>query len=111
MKKFFSTIVILLAVMSAWAVPARRDAFAVEQPNGDTLMVRLVGDERWHAYLTEDGFLIKKNSEGYYCYAKWEDQKQATKVAVATKHVAKNALQRTRFRKRWINRHIPNLFN
>lgn len=41
------------------------------QPNGDTIYVRLHGDERKHWMTLEDGVtLVKENKKGYICYAK-----------------------------------------
>ena len=59
--------------LTAWAVPADPRPMEYVQPNGDTLIVRLVGDERFHFTTTIDGVLIAKNDKGYYCYAKWTE--------------------------------------
>lgn len=114
MKKLLTTIVMLLALVSAWAVPARREPFTVVQPNGDSITVRLVGDERWHAYLTEDGYLLKKNSDGYYCYATWgkaytDAYGMERKEMVLNRRKAQDSGKRTRCRANWIRKHIPNL--
>jgi len=41
----------------------------VVQPNGDTITIRLFGDERQHYFTSTDGYVIVKNAEGYFCYA------------------------------------------
>ena len=52
-------------------VPAYKGIIARVQPNGDTVYVRLHGDERKHWMTLEDGVtLIKENKKGYICYAK-----------------------------------------
>ena len=52
-------------------VPAYRGVIERVQPNGDTVYVRLHGDERYHWMTLEDGkTLVKENKEGYICYAK-----------------------------------------
>lgn len=59
--------------MLAWGqarVPARRDPFAVVQPNGDTIMIRLVGDEAWHCHQTLDGKPIIQGKNGWWYYAR-----------------------------------------
>ena len=52
-------------------VPAYRGVIERVQPNGDTVYVRLHGDERHHWMTLEDGVtLVKENKKGYICYAK-----------------------------------------
>ena len=52
-------------------VPARPGVIERVQPNGDTVYVRLHGDERKHWMTLEDGkTLVKENKKGYICYAK-----------------------------------------
>lgn len=59
-----------------WAVPARRTPYTVTQPNGDTLTVRLVGDEAWHChYLVsddkkKDGKMVIQANNGWWYYAR-----------------------------------------
>ncbi len=49
-------------------IPAYPSIIEKVQPNGDTLHIRLVGDERKHWTTTEDGYKIALNKRGYYCY-------------------------------------------
>jgi hypothetical protein len=52
-------------------VPAYRGVIERVQPNGDTVYIRLHGDERRHWMTLEDGkTLVKENKKGYICYAK-----------------------------------------
>ena len=52
-------------------IPAYQGVIERVQPNGDTVYVRLHGDERRHWMTLEDGkTLVKENKEGYICYAK-----------------------------------------
>lgn len=77
------TLILLCSVMSLplWAgmennrpsrVPAYPGIIEKVQPNGDTLHIRLVGDERKHWVTTEDGYKIAQNKKGYYCYVRNE---------------------------------------
>ena len=50
-------------------VPATPYPIKVAQPNGDTITIRLFGDERQHYFTSTDGYVIVKNAEGYFCYA------------------------------------------
>ena len=62
----------LLAIAQKPArVPARPGVIERVQPNGDTIRVRLHGDERQHWMTLEDGkMLVAENKKGYICYAK-----------------------------------------
>lgn len=58
----------MLGVSAAYAVPADPRPFTVTQPDGTTLTIRIVGDEFFHCLMTEDGYLVKKASDGGYNY-------------------------------------------
>ena len=62
----------LLAIAQKPArVPARPGVIERVQPNGDTIRVRLHGDERQHWMTLEDGkTLVAENKTGYICSAK-----------------------------------------
>lgn len=51
------------------AVPAYPYPITIVQPNGTILTIKINGDEFFHYKTTEDGFVIKKNKEGFYTYA------------------------------------------
>ena len=66
-------------------VPAYRGVIERVQPNGDTVYVRLHGDERMHWMTLEDGkTLVVENKRGYVCYAK---KKKSGKVVATCKKV------------------------
>ena len=71
---FILAIVCGLAVMAQQKparVPAYKGVIERVQPSGDTVYVRLHGDERRHWMTLEDGkTLVKENNKGYICYAK-----------------------------------------
>ena len=63
--------VVAVAQQKPSRVPAYRGVIERVQPNGDTIYVRLHGDERRHWMTLEDGeTLVKENKNGYICYAK-----------------------------------------
>jgi M6 family metalloprotease-like protein len=70
-KRFFVILaaVMLLGVGTMLAVPAHPKALKVQQPDGTTVTLRLVGDEWSHAQTTLDGYTVMKNAKGYYVYA------------------------------------------
>ena len=75
-KRLIYILLLLISVtVSAHQKPARVPAYQgiIErvQPNGDTVYVRLHGDERKHWMTLEDGkTLVKENKKGYICYAR-----------------------------------------
>lgn len=81
-------------------VPARRDPIEVRQPDGAPLTILLRGDERKHWTMTEDGYLIAQNSDGYYCY-----KIQRRGEQVIGRRVAKNPEDRTKCDERYLKRH------
>lgn len=40
------------------------------QPSGDTLTIRIIGDERWSCRTTLDGYIVVENRDKVLCYAK-----------------------------------------
>ena len=92
-KTDMKRLLLILAIGNAlcvWAqqkpsrVPAYRGIIERVQPNGDTIYVRLHGDERRHWMTLEDGTtLVKENKKGYVCYAK--KKKNGTIVATCKK--------------------------
>ena len=77
----------LMAQQKPSKVPAYQGIIKRVQPNGDTVCVRLHGDERQHWMTLSDGkTLVKENKNGYICYAK----KKKNGVIVATCKKVKN---------------------
>ena len=75
-------------------VPAYKGVIERVQPNGDTVYVRLHGDERHHWMTLEDGeTLVKENKKGYICYAK--KKKNGEIVATCKKVKSENGKVKT----------------
>ena len=75
MKRLLLILALACGLLAIGQKPARVPAYqgVIEriQPNGDTVYVRLHGDERRHWMTLEDGkTLVKENKKGYICYAK-----------------------------------------
>ena len=81
-------------------VPAYKGIIERTQPDGYVLQTYLRGDERMHFSMTEDGWQIKENNEGYICYA----QQKRDGSIIASKKVAHNEADRTKCEKRWLKR-------
>lgn len=68
----YHALVLLLCLFPALmvkAVPAYPHPVSITQPDGTTLTVILHGDENQKIRTTTDGYVIRKNDQGYYVYA------------------------------------------
>lgn len=88
-------------------VPAIHHPIEYIQPSGDTLMIRLNGDERRHWHTTLDGYLIRENSKGKMCYAYFDKKGRI----VLTRRTAHNADDRTKCEQKFVQRHVSNTQN
>ena len=89
MKRFVLILALgcgLLAIAQKPArVPAYKGVIERIQPNGDTVYVRLHGDERRHWMTLKDGkTLVKEDNKGYICYAK---KKEDGRIVATRKRV------------------------
>lgn len=66
MNRHYLAASLLALGLTASAVPAKRIAITVSQPDGTTLTLTRAGDETFHTYLTADGLTVAGNAaEGY----------------------------------------------
>ena len=65
------------------AVPAHPKPVTVQQPDGSSVTIRLMGDEWMHFNATVDGYSVVKDSRGYYVYASLEDGRLQPTAQVA----------------------------
>ena len=82
-------------------VPAYRGIIERVQPNGDTLRTYLRGDEHMHWMMTEDGWQIKEDNNGWIKYVKINRKGEI----VLGRRKAHNAEKRTKCETRWLNKH------
>ena len=77
MKRLIYIVLIAMSVVAVAQqkpsrVPAYRGVIERVQPKGDTIYVRLHGDERMHWMTLEDGeTLVKENKKGYMLRGPW----------------------------------------
>lgn len=95
----------LLATGCAYAqprrgVPATPRPVVCIQPDGDTLTVRLHGDENGHWATTDDGYRIVRNGKGVFCYA----VRDRNGTVIASRKQAHDAAKRTRCEQKYIQR-------
>lgn len=79
------------SVHGANAIGAYPRPIVMKQPDGTTLLVRIQGDENYHFVTTSDGFMLKKDREGFFCYV---DYDMKTGKRIATKQRAHNINER-----------------
>jgi M6 family metalloprotease-like protein len=62
-----STLVFIFALtIAAWAVPARKGAILVTQPDGSTITLYQHGDERFHWHTNAQGQWMARGEDGFY---------------------------------------------
>ncbi|MCL2289439.1 MAG: M6 family metalloprotease domain-containing protein [Bacteroidetes bacterium] len=75
-EKLLSFILLALFIFITpilYAVPATPHPVTLTQPNGDTLTVRIKGDERINWYESMDGYTLLFNQAGYLSYAQLDE--------------------------------------
>lgn len=85
MKKFFLLLVAAVVAMTSLAAPADRRPRTLAQPDGDSITVRLLGDEYYNYYTTTDGYTLICESDGAFRYATLQNGR-----LVATSQLAHN---------------------
>lgn len=78
-------------LVTVFAVKAYPHPVIITQPDGTKLTVQLHGDEFHHFHTTEDNYLIKRNTKGYYNYATLNAQAKV----IETNYKARNINKRT----------------
>lgn len=90
MKKLYSLALAAMLTLGANAAPAYPGLKTYTQPDGTTISVRLVGDETYAYFVTEDNVPLVRDAKGTFFVAKLEGGQ-----LTATSLVAHNAQQRT----------------
>lgn len=89
----------LMANQNTYAIKAFSGPIVVTQPDGSTLITRLHGDEFNHYQTTEDGYLVKQNSKGYFTYAVVNSDGTSSVSTISAKDVKKRSAQDITFLK------------
>lgn len=90
MKRLTLLLLALVTQVSlSLAIPAKKGAVVMTQPDGSTVTISLHGDEWQHYETTDDGYTVVRDGRGYYVYA----EKQGG-MLLPTAYIAHNALQR-----------------
>ena len=74
---------LLLVASHIVAIPAHPGKVKVQQPDGTSVTIRLVGDEWLHFNTTDDGYSVVKDSRGSYVYAERREGRLVPTAVVA----------------------------
>lgn len=81
-RKFFLLLgLTLCSIPAAYAIMANPNPITITQPDGSQLTIRLHGDESFHYTTTQDGYLIRKDVDGYFKYYDFQNKKLTQQVA------------------------------
>jgi len=89
----------LMANQNTYAIKAFSGPIVVTQPDGSTLVTRVHGDEFNHYQTTEDGYLVKQNSKGYFTYAVVNSDGTSSVSTLTAKDAKKRSAQENTFLK------------
>ena len=92
-KISLSILLLLTAALQLGAIPARRGAVTVRQPDGTPVSIVMSGDEFFHMARIEDGSAVIKDRDGYWCYAYYDAQgaKHSSGVRVSARNAGSAA--------------------
>ncbi|MBQ1177426.1 MAG: M6 family metalloprotease domain-containing protein [Bacteroidaceae bacterium] len=66
MKRLLLAVMLCMGMLSMWAVPAKRVAIEVKQPDGTVLTLTYGGDEYFSYLYTDDGAMVRRVGDAYY---------------------------------------------
>jgi immune inhibitor A len=90
-KLFLVAVLLLVATSTIQAVPAYPGAITHKQSDGSTLTYYLRGDENYHAQYSTDGYMLRDNGKGAFCYVTKADDG----TLVTTTQIAHNVAERS----------------
>ena len=83
--------ILILSVTPCFSSPAIRIPVEVTQPDGSKLLVRLNGDEFGHFTTSVDGYLLKKDSNGFLGYCVQEKDGSIRQSGILAKNIEKRS--------------------
>lgn len=92
-KLLICCLLLLFSIAKLYSVPAQKGIFSTfKQPDGDTLVLTLNGNERFHYWSTTDGIPVVKDPDGYYYYAQAIDEKNFIRSEYIARNIDKRSL-------------------
>lgn len=83
------TAVFLNIFQNTYAIRAIKNPITVTQPDGSTVTILLHGDEFRNSRTTIDGYLVKKNSKGFFTYVNTDPQAASTETNIIARDITK----------------------
>lgn len=106
LRKTVMLLMCLMIGMGAFAIPAKRQAITIKQPNGKMLTFNLGGDENVNWAKTTDQYMLVRNDEGFFTYGILNEKGDL----VASKYLAVNPNERTAEERAFLSTLPVNLF-
>ncbi|MBE6307376.1 MAG: hypothetical protein E7084_06950, partial [Bacteroidales bacterium] len=80
-KAILCVVLSLCFTPMARAIMANPNPITITQPDGTQLTIRIHGDESFHYITTIDGYLIKRDNDGYFRYFDFENNQLVAQKA------------------------------
>ncbi len=64
-KLFTLVVTFFVATMMSYAIPAYNGKVIITQPDGSQVSCYIYGDETWHTFVSEDGYIMHRENDGY----------------------------------------------
>ena len=93
------TAVFLNIFQNTYAIRAIKNPITVTQPDGSTVTILLHGDEFRNSRTTIDGYLVKKNSKGFFTYVNTDPQAASTETNIIARDITKRTANDVNFLK------------
>jgi len=84
---------LLSLTTGTFAVPAYPYPVVQTLPDGSTITIRIRGSEHYKYSLSEDGYLIKKATDGFYYFQELSDAGDQIPTSIRVKDIAKRTLE------------------
>lgn len=80
------TAVLLAGTVSLSGAPAKPGLLTIRLADGTSIDVRIIGDEHFHYYLSEDGYLLTRGTDDYFYYSDFDPQSMLLKATDVKAH-------------------------
>lgn len=69
------SLIVAFVIIAAgtYAVPAKPGLITVKLSDGTSIKVQIVGDERTHYYISEDGYLLTRGADDFFYYSDYDE--------------------------------------
>ena len=109
MRRLFLTLMAMLyGIAILYSRPAYRGTTKVVQPDGQSVTIRLVGDEYLHYNTTDDGYALVRREDGAYVYATKNNEGQLEPTALLAHDAEKRTVEELSYIKE-VGRLVPQI--